>query len=178
MWPEVLAKIIKYQHVATPYGSLGWLVYGRIWRVVSISRGERPVKLISAVKRAENREIGAGILDLCIFESIIGNTASEGPSDRPAGQSTDRQNLSRGEVYRPSFRPLPHSTVSPPFVSDPINSYHIHVTFARDAFSERKLAGETHSRIVNGGYDRGNDAALSTSSTLQPIPRTGVSLPR
>lgn len=71
------------------------LFMGEFGELVSISRSERPVKLISAVKRTENGEIGAGILDLRIFESIIGNTASEGPTDRPTDRS--RQNLSRRE---------------------------------------------------------------------------------
>lgn len=89
-------KIIS-RNIATPCGPLGRIVYGRIWRAASISRSEQPVKLISAVKRAENEEIGAGILDLRIFESIIGNTAGETdrPIDRPTGRSTDRQNLPR-----------------------------------------------------------------------------------
>lgn len=43
------------------------LFIGEFGRAASISRSERPVKLISAVKRAENGEIGAGILDLRIF---------------------------------------------------------------------------------------------------------------
>jgi len=110
------------------------IVYGRIWWAVSISRNERPVKLISAVKRAENGEIGAGILDLRIFGSIIGNTVGE----RPTHQSTDRQNLAR-RAYRPSFRPLHTFHGESSFRrSDPINSYHIQYTF-----SARKLAGDT-----------------------------------
>lgn len=65
------------------------LFMGEFGGAVSISRSERPVKLISAVKRAENGEIGAGILDLRIFESIIGNTASEGPAGRPIDRSVE-----------------------------------------------------------------------------------------
>jgi len=76
----------------------------------------RAVKLIRAVERAEGGEIGAGVLDLRIFESIIGNTAN----GRSRSTGLDR-NLRDG-ADRPSFRPLPHSTASPPFVGDPINS--------------------------------------------------------
>jgi len=83
--------------------------------MASITRIERSVKLIRAVERAEGGEIGAGVLDLRIFESIIGNTAN----GRSRSTGLDRL---RGGADRPSFRPLPHSTASPPFVGDPINS--------------------------------------------------------
>lgn len=77
-------------------GPFDRFVYGRIWRT-RFRLVERPVKLIGAVKRAENLgamvgrgeerrgEIGAEILDLSIFESIIGNTAN---------RETDRSRVS------------------------------------------------------------------------------------
>lgn len=80
---------------------------------------------------------------ICVFsQSIIGNTASERPTDRPSDRaterSTDRQNLPRiGYVptFIPAFTTFHHG---PPFVADPINSYHI-----QDTFSARNLAGDT-----------------------------------
>jgi len=70
-----------------------WSIYERIWWAVSISRSEQPVKLISAVKRAENGEIGAGILDLRIFGSIIGNMAGESSTNRSTDRQIDRISL-------------------------------------------------------------------------------------
>jgi len=123
--------------------------------MASITRIERSVKLIRAIERAEGGEIGAGVVDLRIFESIIGNTAN----GRPRSTGLDRS--LRGETDRPSFRPLPHSTASPPFVGDPINSG----PHRRCVLGEKTRRG--HSRItLTGDTIDSDDVALSIASAL------------